>query len=115
MVSAVATNGPQGQPASPVGDEFHTPAPAHQSATASIGASLRLTEQEIRAYTGYKQAAKQLAVLHSMGFHRATLDRFGDVRLERPHFEAVCNSTVDRPRPKVKPPPRVRPVVKAPQ
>jgi len=80
---------------------------------AGASAGIRLTEQELRDYTGYTQPARQLAVLHDMGFHRATLDRLGKVRLERAHFEAVCNSTAERPRPKVKPPCRVRPTVKA--
>lgn len=80
-----------------------------------VGASIRLSEQEVRDYTGYSQPARQLAVLHSMGFHRATLDRFGKVRLERTHFEAVCNSAAERPRPKVKPATSVRPKVRQQQ
>ena len=92
-----------------------TAAPEVAQPTGQPPSALRLSEQEVRDYTGYSQPARQLTVLHSMGFHRASLDRFGRVRLERSHFEAVCNSTMERPRPKVKPASRTRPSVRAPQ
>ena len=62
--------------------------------------SIVLTQDEIIAITGYRQPARQLADLHTRGFHRATLGRDGIV-LERAHYEAVCCGTVERARPKV--------------
>ena len=62
--------------------------------------SIVLTQDEIIAITGYRQPARQLADLHSRGFHRATLGRDGIV-LERAHYEAVCCGAVERARPKV--------------
>lgn len=76
--------------------------------------SVTLTREELRILTGYEQPKKQLAVLQHRGFTRAYIGRCGVV-LERVHYEAVCNSTVERPRPKVKPPSEVRPAVRAPQ
>ncbi len=62
--------------------------------------SIVLTQVELIAITGYRQAARQLAELHNRGFHRATLGRDGVV-LERAHYEAVCGGAVERARPKV--------------
>lgn len=62
--------------------------------------SIVLTQDEIIAITGYRQPARQLADLHTRGFHRATLGRDGIV-LERAHYEAVCCGAVERARPKV--------------
>lgn len=59
-----------------------------------------LTQVELIAITGYRQAARQLAELRNRGFHRATLGRDGVV-LERAHYEAVCRGAVERARPKV--------------
>lgn len=73
-------------------------------AAAAQRVSLTLSEDElIDASGGYRQAARQLVALHALGFHRATLDRHGRVRLERAHYEAVCRGVLERPRPKVKP------------
>ena len=49
-----------------------------------------LTPAELEQLTGYKQATKQLNVLHSRGFHRAFMARTGGVVLERAHYDAVC-------------------------
>ena len=62
--------------------------------------SIVLTPAELVAVTGYRQPARQIAELHSRGFHRATLGRDGVV-LERAHYEAVCAGAVERARPKV--------------
>lgn len=68
--------------------------------------SILLTPEEIAEYTGYKHTQRQLEVLHKSGFWRASQDRFGRVRLERAHFEAVCAGAVppemSRERPRVR-------------
>lgn len=78
--------------------------------------SLTLSPEEVKAASGgYRYASRQIVELHKLGFHRATLDKNGHVRLERAHYEAVCRGTVERPRPKVKPVTaveRTRPTVK---
>lgn len=51
--------------------------------------TITLTPAELEQLTGYKQATKQLNVLHSRGFHRAYISRNGLV-LERAHYDAVC-------------------------
>ncbi len=50
---------------------------------------LVLTDEDIEALTGYATATKQLQVLQNRGFHRAYINRRGQVVLERAHFEAV--------------------------
>lgn len=50
-----------------------------------------LTQVELIAITGYRQASRQLAELHNRGFHRATLGRDGVV-LERAHYEAASTA-----------------------
>ena len=67
--------------------------------------AITLTPDEIEAVTGYKRAADQLKALESRGFYRAFL-RAGRVVLERAHYEAVCAGSIERARPKVKPPRR---------
>jgi len=62
--------------------------------------SIVLSQVEIVAITGYRQPTRQLAELHSRGFHRATMGRDGVV-LERAHYEAVCCGAIERARPKV--------------
>lgn len=63
-----------------------------------------LSKEECKAASGgYKWASRQLEELHRLGFHRATLDKNGHVRLERAHYEAVCRGAIERARPKVKP------------
>jgi hypothetical protein len=49
----------------------------------------RLSREEIKEITGYTRATKALNVLQARGFHRAFIDREGQVVLERPHFEAI--------------------------
>lgn len=57
--------------------------------------SILLTPEEINKVSGgYEQPRKQLAKLHALGFFRADLDRYGRVRLERAHYEAVCAGAV---------------------
>jgi len=64
-----------------------------------------LTEAELIRLTGYSQPARQLVELHKQGFGRARRDRFGQVIVERSHYDAVTRSqTTEAPRPKVKPP-----------
>ncbi|WP_343638943.1 hypothetical protein [Roseateles sp.] len=70
-------------------------APRHPSVVLSVG--------EIEELTRYKRAADQLRELHDRGFSRAYV-RAGSVVLERPHFEAVCRGTVEKPRGRVTPP-----------
>lgn len=52
--------------------------------------AITLSEAELTALTGYEQPCRQLATLHSRGFHRAYIARKGGVVLERAHYEAVC-------------------------
>lgn len=49
--------------------------------------------QLIAELTGYRQAAKQLEVLHQRGFWRAYI-LHGRVILERAHYDAVCAGAV---------------------
>lgn len=55
-----------------------------------------LQPDELQQLTGYEQATKQLDVLHKRGFTRAFIGRRGLV-LERAHFEAICQGSLDRP------------------
>lgn len=57
---------------------------------------ITLEPEELKQLTGYKQATKQLNVLHKRGFPRAVIGRNGLV-VERAHFEAVCRVQIDRP------------------
>jgi hypothetical protein len=59
--------------------------------------SITLTRDEIEALTGYTNATKQLNVLHDRGFHRAFINRLGDVVLERAHYEAVSRGELHQP------------------
>jgi hypothetical protein len=59
--------------------------------------SITLTDAEIEALTGYKNATKQLNVLHNRGFLRAYIGRKGVV-LERAHYEAVSRGELHQPR-----------------
>jgi hypothetical protein len=54
-----------------------------------VSDTIRLSEEELEALTGYTQATKVLRVLHSRGFLRAFINRRGEVVLERTHYEAV--------------------------
>jgi hypothetical protein len=66
---------------------------------------LLLTRDELSALTGYSQPARQLLELHKLGFCRARRDRFGQVIVERSHYDAITRSQMaEAPRPKVKPP-----------
>lgn len=61
------------------------------SATAEVHApDLLLTEAELVRLTAYTRPSEQLAELHRQGFHRARRNRFGQVVLERAHYDAVC-------------------------
>jgi hypothetical protein len=57
---------------------------------------ITLSEAEIQSLTGYKNATKQLNVLHNRGFLRAYIGRNGVV-LERAHYEAVSRGEVHTP------------------
>ena len=59
--------------------------------------SIILARAEIEALTGYRNATKQLNVLHSRGYTRAFINRLGDVVLERAHYEAVSRGEVHQP------------------
>ncbi len=52
-------------------------------------AGLTLTKMELEELTGYKEAPRQLEVLHRRGFLRAFISRRGLV-LERAHYDAIC-------------------------
>lgn len=65
---------------------------------------IRLTAQEVSTLTGYAQPARQLEELKRQGFYRARLDRFGQVVLERAHYDAVCAGSANDMHPKVRPP-----------
>lgn len=65
---------------------------------------ITFTAAELVELTRYARPAKQLAVLHIRGFHRAYLDHNGQVVLERAHYEAVCRGEIQPARPRVKPP-----------
>lgn len=69
--------------------------------------TVRLSKEELRDLTGYEQPSKQLAELHRRGFHRAYIGRHGLV-LERAHYEAVCQGSTEKAKPKV------RPILRAP-
>lgn len=48
----------------------------------------------IERITGYKRPADQLRELKAQGFYRARLAKVtGEVVLERPHYDAVCQGT----------------------
>ena len=59
---------------------------------------ITLSEDEIVALTAYKNATKQLNVLHARGFTRAYIGRGGRVILERSHYEAVTRGELQAPR-----------------
>lgn len=70
---------------------------------------LILTDDELRALTGYAQPARQLGALHAMGYFRARRSpRTGNVILERAHYDAVARGQVapapagQRPRPRLR-------------
>lgn len=65
---------------------------------------LTLTAAQVADITRYHQPGRQLAELHRRGFHRATIDRHGQVLLEWAHYDAVCGGAAEKPRWKVKPP-----------
>lgn len=56
--------------------------------------SIALTQEEVEAITGYKNATKQLSVLKNRGFVRAYINRRGEVVLERSHYEAVTRCEI---------------------
>jgi hypothetical protein len=60
-----------------------------------------LSDDELHALTGYRQPARQLAVLHRRGYWRAYRNRLGCVVLERPHYEAVCRGEAQQQRPRL--------------
>lgn len=64
--------------------------------------TLTLTPAELKQLTGYEQPSRVLAELHRQGFHRARRDRFGQVVLERAHYDAVCAGAVEARKPKVR-------------
>ena len=66
--------------------------------------TLLLSVTELRALTGYRQPAAQLAELHRQGFFRARRLITGGVLLERAHYQAVCAAQHQASRPRIKPP-----------
>lgn len=60
--------------------------------------SITLAPEELHAITSYRQATKQLRVLHDRGFLRAYISREGGVVLERSHYEAVTRGELQQPR-----------------
>lgn len=66
-----------------------------------------LSEDEVRALTGYAKPSAQLRELHRQGFFRARRARMaGRIILERAHYEAVCRGMAapeSRPRPRLLP------------
>jgi hypothetical protein len=79
--------------------------------TTTPATDLLLSPAELVALTGYKLPSAQLATLQAQGFHRARRNPAGQVVLERAHYEAVCRSESQAPRPRVKPP-SLRPAVR---
>lgn len=66
--------------------------------------TITLSEDEIRAVTGYVQPASQLAELLRRGFDRARRSsRTGMVILERAHYDAVCAGARQGRAPEVRP------------
>lgn len=69
---------------------------------------LILTADELAALTGYRQAPRQLAELHRLGYWRARRAPItGRVILERAHYEAVARGEdaapdLKRPTPKLR-------------
>jgi hypothetical protein len=62
-----------------------------------IAEDILLCEAEIKAITGYRQAASQLKELHAQGFYRARrAPTTGKIVLERAHYDAICQG---RPNP----------------
>ena len=55
----------------------------------SAASEILLSDADVEALTGYSIATKQLQVLHHRGFHRAYINRRGQVVLERSHYEAI--------------------------
>lgn len=54
-----------------------------------------LSEEEIRALTGYSMPSAQLRELHRQGFYRARRARLaGRIILERAHYLTVCGGEV---------------------
>jgi hypothetical protein len=62
-----------------------------------VSDSITLLPTEIEALTGYRNATKQLNVLHDRGFLRAFINRSGEVVLERAHYEAVSRGELHQP------------------
>jgi hypothetical protein len=54
--------------------------------------SVTLSSDEVQAAAGgYKRPAEQLRELHRRGFYRAYRSKVtGEIVLERPHYDAVC-------------------------
>jgi len=61
--------------------------------------NIALTQEEVEAITGYKNATKQLGVLKNRGFVRAYINRKGEVILERSHYEAVTRCEMSNSQP----------------
>jgi hypothetical protein len=72
--------------------------------------TLLLTDDELRALTGYTQPARIVAALLEQGFYRARRSAVtGKVILERAHYDAVSAGAVKPAHePKVRPPPSRR-------
>lgn len=64
----------------------------------STTSELTLSDEELFELTAYKQATKQLNVLHHRGFTRAYINRDGRVILERSHYDAVTRGELIAPR-----------------
>jgi hypothetical protein len=74
--------------------------------------SVILSPAEVEAASGgYQRPADQLRALHARGFYRAYRSKVtGQVVLERPHYDAVCQgaggAANDADRPKLRKPKR---------
>jgi hypothetical protein len=51
---------------------------------------LILNSSEIQSLTGFAAPGKQLSALHAAGYARARRGRYGEIILERMHYDAVC-------------------------
>ena len=78
---------------------------AEAFAVANAASNATLSVSEIRAVTGYRRPAEQLAELHRQGFYRARRGRVdGAVILERAHYDAICaGAGVPANEPKLRP------------
>lgn len=76
------------------------------------GTGLLLSQEEIAELTRYSRPGEQLTELHRQGFYRARRDRFGQVVLERAHYDAVCGSPVTKGPTAAAPEPQLRPVTR---